>query len=294
MTTVEVFAPAKINLTLHVTGKKDGYHLLDSLVVFAKDIGDEVSVSNAETFSLSVTGPLAAGVPTDESNLVLKAARFMQKWRAPDRFAEISLVKNLPHGAGIGGGSADAGAVLRGLGKLWGTKLFSGHMAFELGSDVPVCLLAPKPCRMTFRGAAWPVRDLPSFWLVLANPGVHVPTAEVFKRFSENFPVENEPMEEMPFPFEFDVLVEWLRRQRNDLTQVMDGFCPSVLVCRDALAGQDGCLKADMSGSGGTCWGIFKTEGEAKLAEANLSASYPDWWVKQTAVEAFRRYYRGA
>ncbi|MEM6386553.1 MAG: 4-(cytidine 5'-diphospho)-2-C-methyl-D-erythritol kinase [Pseudomonadota bacterium] len=290
MTTVEVFAPAKINLTLHVTGKReDGYHLLDSLVVFAKDIGDTVKVTDQPSLTLHVHGPMQAGVPTDESNVIVKAARLYQAKCAPNRGASIELTKRLPNGGGIGGGSADAGAVLRALCQLWRVELFSRpQAAAEIGADVAVCMTAPSPRRVVGVGEnARLVNSLPRLWLVLANPGVHIPTADVFSRLSSNYRVDNEPMDNVPETQNFLEFEKWLRDQRNDLTPVVEDFCPEVRVCREALAALPGCRKADMSGSGSTCWGLFSNENDARAGVQLLEAAHPGWWVRSTEVEEF-------
>jgi 4-diphosphocytidyl-2-C-methyl-D-erythritol kinase len=184
---VRYFAPAKVNLALHVTGRReDGYHLLDSLVVFA-GVGDWLEIREAPELRLAVTGPRSGGVPTDRSNLV---------WRAAEAFgidagAAIALEKHLPHAGGIGGGSADAGAALRGLVELWDVAPPGLDALLAIGADTPVCA-ACAPARMRGIGDILdPVPPIPPLWLVLANPGVEVPTGPVFKALAS---VENAPM----------------------------------------------------------------------------------------------------
>ncbi|MDH3263802.1 MAG: 4-(cytidine 5'-diphospho)-2-C-methyl-D-erythritol kinase, partial [Paracoccaceae bacterium] len=185
------FAPAKINLALHVTGQRpDGYHLLDSLVVFAP-VGDRLTAAPADALSLSVTGPFAEGVAPDETNLVLKAARAL----GPGRGAAITLEKKLPVASGIGGGSADAAAALRALARLWELPLPGLKAVLALGADVPVCL-ASRPSRM--RGIGEIVEPLPlpvPVNIVLANPGHAVSTPQVFALLSEQ---RNPPLPEIP------------------------------------------------------------------------------------------------
>jgi 4-diphosphocytidyl-2-C-methyl-D-erythritol kinase len=174
---VKVFAPAKVNLALHVTGRRDdGYHLLDSLVVFA-GVGDWLDMAMATELSLSVSGPRAAGVPTDRGNLVWRAAEAF----GTDRGARIHLEKHLPHAGGIGGGSADAGATLRGLSALWGVALPDPQAVLSIGADMSVCA-ASMPARMRGIGDILdPVPPIPGLWIVLVNPGLEVPTGPVFK-----------------------------------------------------------------------------------------------------------------
>ena len=178
-------APAKVNLTLHVTGRRaDGYHLLDSLVVFA-GIADRLTFAPSDARSLQVTGPFATGVPTGPDNLIWQVADLID----PDGRAAITLDKRLPHGAGLGGGSADAAAALSALSRLWGRPVPSGRDVLSLGADVPVCRHGG-PVRMQGIGevltafAGGPDRcaaaALASIGLVLVNPGVPVPTRRVF------------------------------------------------------------------------------------------------------------------
>ena len=182
--TTEVFAPAKINLTLHVTGRRDdGYHLLDSMVVFA-GVGDRLRLSPAPATHLTVGGPFATGVPTDGTNLILRAAALMAG--SP---VAIHLEKCLPLASGIGGGSADAGATLRALTAMGGRPAVPDFDAavLGLGADVPVCL-AGRPCRMEGIGERLsPAPALPQVWLVLVNPGCPVPTGAVFVALQGRF-----------------------------------------------------------------------------------------------------------
>ncbi len=288
MTTVEVFAPAKINLTLHVTGQRDdGYHLLDSLVVFARDVGDKLTIGPSEELSLSVSGPFSSGIPVDDRNLALKAAKLLRSKRSVTRGASISILKNLPHGGGVGGGSADAAAALRALAKLWQVPPLSADDALTLGADLPVCLHAPKPA---FMGGIGDIirtsQNLPECWLVLINPGIVVPTAQVFGRLHKHFSVDNPPMEEMPKLSSYSDFELWLSGTRNDLTMCMYDFQMGVLECIWALRPFEGCSIANMSGSGSTCWGLFERESLARRAADQLRASHEDWWVEVTKVQS--------
>ena len=263
MTTAEGFAPAKINLTLHVTGQRaDGYHLLDSLVVFA-GIGDRLVYEPGDVLSLEVNGPFADGVPTDRRNLVWQAAE-MCGWTG-----RITLTKRLPHGAGIGGGSSDAAAVLRDLGG-------PSEAALALGADVPVCL-SPAPQRMRGIGEVLdPVPGLPAMDVVLVNPGVTVPTGAVFQALPRK---DNPPMGDMPTWDDLHDFGAWLRRQRNDLLAPALGLAPVIAEVIDALYASD-CVFAGMSGSGATCFGLFPPDGHSAkaAAKAQLFSRHPDWW----------------
>lgn len=251
-------APAKINLTLHVTGQRsDGYHLLDSLVVFA-DIGDRLWLKAGRHMQITLTGPFAQGVPTDQRNLVWQAAD-LAGWTG-----HITLEKNLPHGAGIGGGSSDAAAVLRLLG--------GAGQAALLGADVPVCL-SQNPQRMRGVGDVLvPLAPLPELEVILVNPQVILSTATVFSALDTK---QNAPMPEVLPVFETpETFCNWLRGQRNDLERPARAMAP----CIDAvLAALDTALLARMSGSGATCFGLYR-EGAAHEA-ARIAKAHPDWWV---------------
>jgi 4-diphosphocytidyl-2-C-methyl-D-erythritol kinase len=268
----KAFAPAKVNLALHVTGRRaDGYHLLDSLVVFA-GVGDDLSAVAADSLSLIVEGPRAAGVPVDGRNLVLRAASLLGGGGAA-----IRLVKRLPHAAGIGGGSSDAAAALRMLSDLWGVPVPDDVTA--LGADVPVCLRAPAPQRMMGVGeVVTAVPALPAAWLVLVNPGVEVPTPAVFKALTTR---DNPPMPDLPAGMDYDAFVAWLRGTRNDLQAAAEGIAP---VVTDALAAlQDaGADFAVMSGSGATCVGVVHDD--AAAARVAQAVARPGWWVAPAPV----------
>jgi 4-diphosphocytidyl-2-C-methyl-D-erythritol kinase len=276
------FAPAKVNLALHVTGRRgDGYHLLDSLAVFA-GVGDRVAAAPAGGLTLCVTGPgagaLAGALDDEGDNLVLRAARFL----APGRGAAITLEKRLPVASGIGGGSSDAAAALRVLARLWGVALPAPAETAALGADVPVCL-DPRPRRMGGIGEALgEVPALPPVWLVLANPGVAVPTGPVFQGLARR---DSPPLPEMPKDWGGAAgLALWLRGTRNDLEAPAAAIAPAIGAARAALEAQAGCLVARMSGSGATVFGLFAQEAAATAAAAAIRRAEPGWWVAAAAV----------
>lgn len=271
----EAFAPAKINLTLHVTGQRaDGYHLLDSLVVFA-DVGDRVEVAPGDGLSLTIDGPMAAGVPLGEDNLVLRAARLIG---CDD--AAIRLTKNLPMAAGIGGGSSDAAATLRALARLTGRPLPGREALLTLGADLPVCMEAV-PQRMRGIGEVIErVPPLPPVWLVLANPGVHLPTPAVFRALERK---DGAPMPQPLSAFaDAAVLAGFLQDQRNDLEAPAVSLAPVIGEALRGLAAQQDCLLSRMSGSGATCFGLFAGAAAADRAGAALRQSNPNWWIYAT------------
>lgn len=271
MTAIEGFAPAKINLTLHVTGQReDGYHLLDSLVMFA-DVGDRLVVQIADAMSLEVTGPFAAGVPTDAANLC---------WRAAEMFGEtvaIKLEKYLPHPAGIGGGSSDAAAVLRAMEKLF-HRPFEGD-ALKLGADVPVCLMA-SAARMQGVGEILTPLNLNPIEAVIVNPRVVSPTPQVFRRLAHKV---NSPMTDMPSPAFPAKFWSWLEAQRNDLEHPAQSIASEISEALHALSGR-GARVVRMSGSGATCFALFDTRGLAALEAKEIAREYPDWWVQDVRL----------
>ncbi len=266
MVTETEFAPAKVNLCLHVTGQRaDGYHLLDSLVVFA-GVGDQITIAPGD--GLRITGPQVGALPVSDDNLCLRAARLMGGGVA------ITLDKRLPVASGIGGGSADAAAVLRAMARL-GRALPPPEQALGLGADVPVCL-AGQPVRMTGVGETLTPVALPAGWLVLANPGVSVSTPAVFRALTRR---DYPPIPALPSFADAEGLAGFLSTQRNDLEAPAMSLAPVIGTVRKALSVQPGCLLARMSGSGATCFGLFATEASAEAARRDIARAQPDWWL---------------
>lgn len=268
---VAEYASAKLNLALHVTGRRaDGYHLLDSLVSFAT-IGDRVTLAPGQGLALS--GPFAAGLPAD-GNLCTRAAALM------GLSAAIGLEKRLPVASGIGGGSADAAAVLRGFAR-GGEALPGAAAIMRLGADVPVCL-AGRPARMRGVGEVLdPLPALPPLPLVLVNPGVAVATPAVFAALKRR---DNPGLPALPARLaDAAVLLGWLSTTRNDLEAPARGLAPVIGEVLDALA-HAGAGFTRMSGSGATCFGIFATAPAAEAAAARIRAARPGWWVAATGL----------
>ena len=273
-------APAKVNLHLHVTGRRaDGYHLLDSLVVFA-GAADKVSVrpseGAAEGVTLDIDGPEGGALSAGPDNLVLRAARLLaEAAERPLPGAALHLEKRLPVASGIGGGSADAAAALRVLDRFWGLRMGAARLealALRLGADVPVCV-ASRAARMGGIGEILsPAPRLPSFGLVLANPRVALPTPAVFAGRKAAF---SAPAALPSGWTDAAALAEGLRALRNDLEPPAVALCPPVAMVLAALDALPGALVARMSGSGATCLAVFAdAEGAARAAEALPAA----WW----------------
>lgn len=269
----KAFAPAKINLTLHVTGQReDGYHLLDSLVVFA-DVGDQLEFSPGPELSMAVSGEHAAGVPADHRNLVWKAAQ------AAGWAGHIELNKVLPHGGGIGGGSSDAAAALRALSGQ-GVEI-PGEVPLSLGADVPVCMAA-KATRMRGIGDRLTPVNLPVLPAVLINPGISVPTPSVFRTLAlRNNPAMPEDIPEFETP---EDCAGWLGDQRNDLEVPAMGVAREIEAVLDDLRLTTRALLARMSGSGSTCFALYPTMKAAHFAAYEIGAAHPDWWCRATQL----------
>ncbi len=288
---IETFAAAKINLALHVTGRRaDGYHQLDSIVAFAT-IGDRLRLQRAAEFSLRLEGPFSAGLEAGEDNLALAAAQaLVRRWPRHFGPVRITLEKNLPLASGIGGGSADAAAVLRAMMFLHGHHPPQAQLhalALELGADVPVCL-SGRACRMEGIGERLaPLPGLPLLWGVLANPGVAVSTAEVFARLGLKPGQEGAaPLPEEPLRAAKDAqrAITRLAALRNDLQAPACALEPAIDACLAALAALPGARLVRMSGSGATCFALFAAEREARAASTRLRAAHPAWWVQPVII----------
>jgi 4-diphosphocytidyl-2-C-methyl-D-erythritol kinase len=280
-------APAKINLFLHVgTRRADGFHALQSLAVFT-GLGDVLEMEAAADLSLSIQGPFAKALEGEGDNLVLRAARsLLQDAAAGSARARLTLTKNLPVASGIGGGSADAAAALRGLSRLCGASGNGLHeIAAKLGSDIPVCLDS-LAAFMEGRGEVLrAVQSMPLLPMLLVNPGVQVPTKDVFATLETRSGVE------MTLPggrFQDTAdLLRFLDATRNDLEQPAIKLRPVIGEVLAAIAALPGALLARMSGSGATCFGIFADDDCCRRAAMILEQAQPNWWVAPTFVPEY-------
>lgn len=258
-----------------MTGRRaDGYHLLDSLVVFA-GVADAVGAAPAAAFTLALEGPESAALRAEPDNLVLRAARALAEAAGVPARAALTLTKRLPVASGIGGGSADAAAALRVLDDLWGLRWGEERLAalaVRLGADIPACL-ASRPCRMGGVGEVLsPAPCLPVCGLVLANPRLALATPAVFKARQGGF----SEAARLPAGWPDAVAMAGdLARLRNDLEPPAIALCPAIAEVLAALRKLPGCLLARMSGSGATCFGVFADPGMA----AGAADLLPDaWW----------------
>src|ERR1700749_3898288 len=264
---VRVFAPAKINLFLHVGEKRaDGFHPLESLAVFV-NVGDALTFERSRVLSLAIDGPFAEGLGITDDNLVVRAAR------ALGVTAGMTLTKNLPVASGIGGGSADAAAALRGLDELYKLNRSDlADVAATLGSDVPVCV-ASRASWMEGRGEVLTPAAIARLSMVLINPGAAVSTAEVFRTLKSRTGIG------MRLESTGD-LISFLKQTANDLEPPARAIQPRIGEVLDALAAVPDVLLTRMSGSGATCFGLFKDDVSAAAAAERLSAEHPTWWIR--------------
>jgi 4-diphosphocytidyl-2-C-methyl-D-erythritol kinase len=281
---VREFAPAKINLFLHVGQKRvDGFHALRSLVVFA-DVGDRVTIELGQEPSLEVVGPFAEELADGADNLVLRAARALAAHLGRDPNVRLVLEKNLPVSSGIGGGSADAAATLRGLLRFWKSSFDETELrsiAETLGSDVPVCLKSHSSW-MGGRGEVVERADpVPPVPMLLVNPLIAVPTAKVFAALRTRSGVAAAMQARWHSSSD---LIDFLRTTRNDLQEPARSLVPAIADVVDTLASFRGSLLARMSGSGATCFALFEDKPSRDQAAQQLAAQHRGWWIAPSAI----------
>lgn len=280
--TVHYTAPAKINLALHVTGRRDdGYHLLDMLVVFT-DYGDHITIEESDEDRFSVAGRFARGIPLDGNNLVIKARDALRAHCSRDLAPVfIHLEKNLPVASGIGGGSSDAAATLLALNEVWQLDLDHttlSALGLKLGADLPMCLHgATRGTPLIARGIGeqlLPAASMPSLALLLVNDGTAIATPNVFRALTKHGNAS------LPAPLSGDIetICKYLNSTRNDLLPAALTLAPQINDKLDLLR-TNGALFAQMSGSGATCFAIFKDRQNADAAASHILAQKPDWFV---------------
>ncbi len=279
---LEQTAFAKINLYLHITGRApNGYHSLSMGVAFLT-IGDKLRINEAPDFYLTGEGPFFHHVPSDQGNLALKAAHALAAYAGASRKAHIHLCKDLPVASGLGGGSADAATTLLLLNQLWGLNYSLETLAdigLGLGTDVPLCLYRQPAFVSGIGERIYPMAFFPALSIVLVNPGVEVLTAKVYETYRHfGGPFSREVV----FPSFHDVtsLVAALHDTRNDLVEAALVHTPVIATVLERLGKSQGCLFARLSGSGATCYGIFRDEASAAQAAREIHAQEPEWWVR--------------
>lgn len=278
--TVTVEAPAKINLYLHVVGRRaNGYHELDSLIAFTDEF-DVLTLEPSDGLTLEIDGTFAPRLPNSEDNLVLRAARALGEAAGVNPLARITLRKELPVAAGLGSGSADAAAALRGLANLWDvdtSKVDLKEVGFSLGTDIPACLVSDT-VHVGGVGEQLEVGPvLPEAGIILVNPGVTLATPSVFKArrggFSPSMPM-------IKSPSSLGAFVRELEDRSNDLTEPALRLAPVIREVLSAIESAPGCRLARLSGSGATCFGLFDDPAAAETAAETLDVE--GWWVRPT------------
>ena len=275
---LKIIAPAKVNLFLHITGqRKDGYHLLQSLIAFA-NYGDSLTITPADEFSVTINNSFS---DLDvENNLITKAAKILAQTLQKDLSCIIHLTKKIPIGAGLGGGSADAAATIKGLLQYWNESIPSPQLdeiLLSLGADVPICYQNQSAVVQGIGEEIIPFASLPELPAVLVYPDKFCPTADIFNTYRQNF------SDSILIPESFDSkehLYDFLKQQTNDLTQAA---CNQIPTIKDVLAlinMQQGCALSRMSGSGSSCFGLFDSTENSETAALNIQKENPDWWVQ--------------
>ncbi len=292
-----IFAPAKLNLFLHLTGRaSNNYHKIDSLVCFA-DIGDFVTIENAPSFSFKIKGEFAQNFKKSDkssllngNNLVVKAARALSQATDKALNVKITLTKNLPLASGIGGGSSDAAATIWGLQELWGLEHdnnYINNLLSKLGSDVPVCLkCAPSIMRGT--GDILTLAPImPEVPILLINPMISCSTQDVFLEHNSKFKKDTI----LPKQFNsIEELTNTLKTLSNDLYEPALKYVPEIKNIINALDASPNCLLSRMSGSGASCFGIFSSIKDAEYAKQTIAKENPDWWLKSGWLNRPERY----
>ncbi len=284
-TEIRIAAPAKLNLYLHVTGRRaDGYHELDSLVCFA-DVHDTVIARPSDQLTFHVSGPYgdllqeSSGATRLPENLVIRATKRLAELMGRMPNVHLELIKRLPVASGIGGGSADAAATLKALCNLWKitpspTELHA--LAQKLGADVPVCLAGKSAYMGGIGEVLEKVTSLPKLGLILINPGIPLETPPVFKARTGPF---SQPARFGAAPNSIEEFIDLLRARQNDLMPPAISLAPVIGTVLEALKATTGCLLARMSGSGATCFGLYGNAAEAQTAAETLKSSHPQWWI---------------
>ncbi len=284
---LSVIAPAKINLFLHVVGRRrDGFHLIQSLFAFAS-FGDQLTLSADCKLKLELEGPFSHNLEAG-NNLILKAAAALaQAANLDNPGAKIRLCKNLPVAAGIGGGSADAAAALHALQDIWQVETTHHDvlkLALKLGADVPACYVGQPVIVSGIGEEMMPYEHLPNLPIIVVNPGRKMSTHNVFAAFREQAQTFSK---RMPASLIRDGIDIWdlLSRTRNDLETIVSRLAPRVANCLQAISKTAQCRLARMSGSGACCFGLYGDQQFASLAAEEIKSLYPSWWVQTGHIQ---------
>jgi len=278
---VTIKVPAKVNLFLHVLGKTDNnYHTLQSLIAFT-DLTDTIEITPADNFEFRVTSK-HSDIENDQ-NLVVQAAKKLSSLTGKKLNLKIHLEKNIPIGAGLGGGSADAAATIKGLLKYWGLKEpdTTHKLLVSLGADVPVCYEDNARYIEGYGEIIHPLDNMPSCSGIIVYPNILCSTGEIFQTYSTKCSKEISLMKEFE---NLEDLYSFLQDQRNDLTETACGLHPQIQNVLDDISRQEGCEISRMSGSGSSCFGLFKTKQQSTKAAEIIQKERPDWFVRPVTL----------
>ena len=279
---LEEKASAKVNLCLQIVGQKsNGFHLLDSIVGFT-EFGDHLSFKKSDGLELTTKGAFSDQIPVDKSNLILKAAELLRTINNIKAGAHITLTKNLPPSAGLGGGSSDAAATIRGLSRLWDTDLPEIDDLMKIGSDLPVCIHQKTQHMKGFGEVLEEINTFPNLPILLVNPLKKVSTQTVFRMLKNK---KNPPLSKYEKLFQTKKdWINWLLLQRNDLMEPAVKVEPVISEVLRLISKQISVEKVSMSGSGATCFGIFENKQDCDLAMKRVRLERPDWWSVSTEI----------
>lgn len=278
--TIKIHAPAKINLTLQVTGKReDGYHLLHSLVYFS-DFGDNVTIASHQGFKFTIDSDFA-DAPTDNSNLVIRTAQKLSTYYKLPLDCHIHLNKVIPMGAGLGGGSTDASATAKALLKFWNITPDKDELSallLTLGADVPVCYYAQSCFFEGIGDIITLIENAPNLHAVLVYPNEHSSTPEIFKNFDQSFSSTQKLSQN-------NDLLEFIKKGSNDLTAAAIKTTPSIEQVLKQITLTEGSALSRMSGSGSCCFGLYQTEKSAQAAAKKIQKERPKWWIRPVLLK---------
>ena len=275
-------ASAKVNLCLQIVGQKsNGFHLLDSIVAFT-EFGDHLSFKKSDELKLTIKGTFSDQIPIDKSNLILKAAELLRKINDIKTGAHITLTKNLPPSAGLGGGSSDAAATIRGLSRMWGTDLPEIDDLLKIGSDLPVCINQKTQHMKGYGEVLEEINTFPNLPILLVNPMKKVSTQTVFRMLKNK---KNPPLSKYKKLMQPKKdWINWLLLQENNLMEPAVKVEPAISEVLRLISKQNSVEKVSMSGSGATCFGIFENKHDCDLAMKRVRLERPDWWSVSTEI----------
>ncbi|MEZ5758745.1 MAG: 4-(cytidine 5'-diphospho)-2-C-methyl-D-erythritol kinase [Emcibacteraceae bacterium] len=282
-----MLAAAKINLDLRITGRRDdGYHLLDSIVVFA-DYGDILTVETGRGLTLEISGPFSDGLDYGPDNLIIKAAQLFFKETAISPNVNFKLIKNLPVSSGIGGGSADAAAAIRLLMDLYKPEISQTRimaLALEIGADVPVCLYSQSAQMCGIGERIKPITIADDIYMLLVNPLKSVSTADVFKAYANSGQDFESEREIAKGPVHIQLMLNILKDSTNSLEQAACALESEIEDILKALNKTEGALISRMSGSGATCFSLYRTKEDCAAAALKIREFNKSWWVRETKI----------